>query len=1205
MKKIIRVCICFFILLLLNLSVCNNAFAFSGSGSGTVNDPYLITNAQQLAEIKNNLTAYYKIANDIDLDNVEFNPIGSSVAPFKGVLDGGGYTISDLKISKPYNEHVGLFGYTASGSIIKDVTIKNVEITAKQYIGALVGYSSSTIINCSVIGTGKVSGTTYIGGLVGYNTSSIRNSYTDIELLSSGTYIGGLVGINFRGNIEKCYTTGNTDAGKKSNVGGLVGYNAGKILESYTTGDVSGGTSIGGLVGYSNSGTIENSFSLSSPTGTSYVGGLIGKTDNTVMTNCYFAGKLNSAVGSPFSGGGSSISVSSSYYDSIQSGIVVRKNNYSRLTSKMKDSDTYLNWDFSNIWNIEEGVSYPYLKNLAKPSGIESNSVNENAGGEGTETNPYLIDSAHQLKFIIYEPDANYKLINDVDLDNVEFTPIGTSYVPFEGRFDGGGYTISNLKISNDTTDIAGLFGYTRYGSIIKNVTIKNVDITGTRAGSLVAVSSSLIENCSVIGKVKVFGYERIGGLVGDNRDAIIRNSSVGGRIKNSNTDIEVLSTGNYVGGLVGRSSGSSATIENCSVAGIGKVSGRMLIGGLVGENSSSIKNSNTDIEVLSTGNYVGGLVGRNEGGVIEKCYATGNTGDVKNFSVGGLVGEISASGKISESYATGNVIGYQNVGGLVGTSGGGSIYNSFSLSNVTGEFGSIRGLVGSSINSRELSVVNCYFAGKINRIPAELTYSSNLKINSSYFDSTITNTLTPTTQARTTEQMMQKATFVNWDTANIWVINDGLHYPYLKNLDNPFSPPLLATTLTYKELTSNSIVLEWDFIADATEYEILHAGEILTTSNQQMKIEHLSSNTSYEFKVRGKNAENTSSWSPILNIRTESKPLSNVQGLTCIGKTGNSVTLSWDELSEVTGYEVVFEGQTMSTNLTTLTIKNLSSDNTYSFQVRGVNGTIKGQLSDVLIVKTYSFNPQTPYAIEFYEKCEEQWWLIDELELILNKQGKSLNTIQSKNDFANVVTIGLMNRKISGKIPTAIGELYNLEYLYLSKNQLSGVLPSELYSLTKLKNLDLSSNNFKGSISEQISLLTELKVLLLHKNDFDGKIPDTLGTLTKLENLDLAQNSFTGNIPSGISNLKNLKFLSLSDNELTGTVPSLVKLTNLEVLILSDNQFTGEVINTFSDPSKIRLLDFSNNEFSGDVDDTLLKNVIDGQINGVILLIK
>lgn len=78
-------------------------YAFSGQGSGTEKDPYLVTNADELFEVRNDLSACYKQINDIDLSewnygespNMGWMPIGTSTTPFSGTYDGCNYTIKN------------------------------------------------------------------------------------------------------------------------------------------------------------------------------------------------------------------------------------------------------------------------------------------------------------------------------------------------------------------------------------------------------------------------------------------------------------------------------------------------------------------------------------------------------------------------------------------------------------------------------------------------------------------------------------------------------------------------------------------------------------------------------------------------------------------------------------------------------------------------------------------------------------------------------------------------------------------------------------------------------------------------------------------------------------------------------------------------------------------------------------------------------
>ncbi|KAK3404332.1 hypothetical protein EUGRSUZ_K00641, partial [Eucalyptus grandis] len=127
---------------------------------------------------------------------------------------------------------------------------------------------------------------------------------------------------------------------------------------------------------------------------------------------------------------------------------------------------------------------------------------------------------------------------------------------------------------------------------------------------------------------------------------------------------------------------------------------------------------------------------------------------------------------------------------------------------------------------------------------------------------------------------------------------------------------------------------------------------------------------------------------------------------------------------------------------------------------------------------------------------------------------------------------LALQMINLYGEIPPSIGNLSQLDMLFLGGNQLNGVIPSQLMNLTQLTYLSLRSNQLSGSI------------------------PSWLMNMTRLVELDLAVNKFHSEIPSSIFQLQNLAVLRLSENNFSGTI----ELDNfhkfdLEVLQLSSNR--------------------------------------------------
>lgn len=243
-----------------------NAWAeqFSG-GTGTQIDPFIVTTAEQLDLVRENLSAYYRLGSDIDLTDylapggaghlkwgtAGWEPIGSSYRnTFVGGFDGDRHVISGLWINRSTTDYVGLFGYVgaySSAATVENLGVKISDgVNGNKYVGGLAGYFSySSVINCYV--TGGVSGNRYVGGITGGN-GSIINCYAACDV-SGGSYAGGLAGsTSYRDHITNSYATG--DISGTSYVGGLVGGGSnGNVTNCFATGNVSGSDSVGALTG--------------------------------------------------------------------------------------------------------------------------------------------------------------------------------------------------------------------------------------------------------------------------------------------------------------------------------------------------------------------------------------------------------------------------------------------------------------------------------------------------------------------------------------------------------------------------------------------------------------------------------------------------------------------------------------------------------------------------------------------------------------------------------------------------------------------------------------------------------------------------------------------------------------------------------------------------------------------------------------------
>ncbi|MHC4691367.1 MAG: GLUG motif-containing protein, partial [Planctomycetota bacterium] len=355
-----------------------------GGGSGTEADPYQIWTAEQLNKIgliPCHWDKHFLLCADIDLSGFtgsEFNIIGFDYYnPFSGVFEGNGHTISNFTYSYTSRNNAGLFGFVSgAGAEIKNLRLidPNVYVETGFDVGSLVGQLYvGTVSNCYVEGDSVV-GNQNVGGLVGYNSGKITSCYAKGSVFGD-YHVGGLVGYN-ENSIVDCYTSGNVTGRDNSNyVGGLCGKNAGphhgtglsRIQNCFSKATVTGDAQVGGLVGHSGR-TVINCYSTGSVSGNYQVGGLIGSNGgHGNIKNCYSIGVV---VGDELVGGlvgGPGGTVVSSYWDIETSGQTISDAGTGLTTAEMQMAITFVCWAYEPVWTIDEGVDYPRLLWENKP----------------------------------------------------------------------------------------------------------------------------------------------------------------------------------------------------------------------------------------------------------------------------------------------------------------------------------------------------------------------------------------------------------------------------------------------------------------------------------------------------------------------------------------------------------------------------------------------------------------------------------------------------------------------------------------------------------------------------------------------------------------------------------------------------------------------------------------------------------------------
>lgn len=340
-------------------------------GTGTEEDPYLVSSPAQLHNVRNYLDQHFLQTQDIDLAHYSnWDPIGvwygegyAENEMLTGTYDGGDYKIQNLTIDGINN--VGLFAITSEDSVLRNIHLEDVNIKGNDSVGSLVGLHYGTIINCSV--NGAITGYYIVGGLVGYShRSTITDCYSSGDVTGYNT-VGGLVGHSSESTITDCYSSGDVTGGEWSgSVGGLVGHSCwgSTITGCYSSGDVTGEERVGGLVGSAYGTTITDCYSSGNVSGDDRVGGLVGELNWSDVMRCYAVGEVTGVLGlGGLIGIRSETSVEYSYYDQETTG---RSDDMGKgipkTTSEMLQQDTFEEWDFDEIWGIDEGETYPYLQ---------------------------------------------------------------------------------------------------------------------------------------------------------------------------------------------------------------------------------------------------------------------------------------------------------------------------------------------------------------------------------------------------------------------------------------------------------------------------------------------------------------------------------------------------------------------------------------------------------------------------------------------------------------------------------------------------------------------------------------------------------------------------------------------------------------------------------------------------------------------------
>lgn len=335
---------------------------FTGNGSGTASDPFQITTAAQLNEVRNNLSANYKLMSDIDLSGwLETNSPSTGWTPisiFTGSFDGNFHVVSGFWTTQTNKDNIALFGQAKGNIVNLGLNLTGAGVSGKSNIGGLVGgiAGNLTVSKCFV--SGNITGTSSrTGGLIGGNgtqrndTVLIRDCYFIGNVLALGDPVGGIIGGGANGNsgnytLINCYAAGNVTSSLSTGAAGSIVGNW-----SFTTGAIEPTLNVSGC------------FALLST--------IKGRTGITGR----LCGWVKAATQTHFS--------NNSAYDGMEvyagatgnegtlttiSGTATNQNGSNKTLTELSIQNTYssASWDFSNVWQMGNGTfQFPILKGFS------------------------------------------------------------------------------------------------------------------------------------------------------------------------------------------------------------------------------------------------------------------------------------------------------------------------------------------------------------------------------------------------------------------------------------------------------------------------------------------------------------------------------------------------------------------------------------------------------------------------------------------------------------------------------------------------------------------------------------------------------------------------------------------------------------------------------------------------------------------------
>ncbi|SAL28783.1 two-partner secretion domain-containing protein [Caballeronia telluris] len=325
------------------------------SGLKTQYTVYQLVNSNaDLVKMGDNLAANYALGRNLDLapDVGKINVIGGGIA-LSGQFDGMGHTISHFNGYQVGTEPtlVGLFGAIYAGGVVRNLGVIDSSASGSYNTpaGILAGLNSGLVSNVYTTGsTGSPEETgPGGGGLVARNEGTIERSWSSASVGGQGDY-GGLVGVN-NGKIVQSFATGTVSGGSHAEGGGLVSQNSGSITQSYASGSAQMYYNGGLVLDNTSIGTISESFATTHIVpqfDPALKGGVAFSNAGAIANNVYWDVGMTTASNSVY--GGTPVPAANGL-----------------STVQMRTASSFdSSWDFSpaGTWALPAGAQHPVLR---------------------------------------------------------------------------------------------------------------------------------------------------------------------------------------------------------------------------------------------------------------------------------------------------------------------------------------------------------------------------------------------------------------------------------------------------------------------------------------------------------------------------------------------------------------------------------------------------------------------------------------------------------------------------------------------------------------------------------------------------------------------------------------------------------------------------------------------------------------------------